>query len=70
MIATPVIVPAAPIVTVPSAVVVVPIPMPAAVLAKLTCAVEYPTPPVEIATDVIVPAAETNAVPAADTLSY
>ena len=31
--------------------------------------VEYPIPPVEIATDVIVPAAETNAVPAADTLS-
>jgi hypothetical protein len=37
--ATPVIVPAAPIVTVPSAVVVVPIPTPF-VLAKLTCAVE------------------------------
>ena len=56
-------------VTVPSAVVVVPIPIPAAVLAKLTCAVEYPTPPVEIVTDVIVPAAETTATPAADTLS-
>jgi hypothetical protein len=39
VIATPVIVPAAPIVTVPRAVVVVPIPTPF-VLAKLTCAVE------------------------------
>ena len=36
--------------------------------AKLTVAVEYPTPPSEIVTPVTVPAVETNAVPAAPVL--
>ena len=54
--------------TVPRAVVVVPIPTPF-VLPKLTSAFEYPTPPVDIATEEIVPAMETIAVPAAETLS-
>ena len=65
VIATPVTVPPALIVTLPNALVVVPTPT---VEPKLTVAVVYPTPPSEITTEEIVPNPETTAVPAAPVL--
>ena len=62
VIATPVTVPAAPIVTEPNACVVVPMPT---VDAILTVAVVYPTPPSEITIEEIDPIPETTAVAAA-----
>ena len=63
--ATPVTVPPALMVTLPSALDVVPTPI---VEPKLTVAVVYPTPPSEIVTEEIVPNPETTAVPAAPVL--
>ena len=65
MIATPVTVPPALIVTEPNALDVVPTPT---VDAILTVAVEYPTPPSDMTIEEIVPNPETTAVAAADTL--
>ena len=73
VIAIPVMVPAALITGVPNALVdVVTTPVvlsPIEVDAKLTIAVLYPIPPVEIATELIVPKPETIAVPAAPDLT-
>ena len=65
VMAIPVTVPADPIITEPSALLLSIDPV---VEPKLTVAVVYPTPPSVISTDDIVPAAETIAVPAAPVL--
>ena len=65
MIATPVTVPPALIVTLPNALLVVPTPI---VEPKLTVAVVYPTPPSDMTTEEIVPNPETTAVAAAPVL--
>ena len=62
VIATPVTVPPALIVTEPNA-------LEEEVYQKLTVAVEYPTPPSEITTEEIVPSPDTTAVPAAPVFS-